>query len=441
MTFPRSTHPAVETTLPKTRPQVYLDYTGAALYPESLLRLHYQTLRHQVFGNPHSTNPASQRSTRAAHEARSALLAFLDADPADYDVVWTANASGALRLVGESFAFGADTPFVLTADNHNTLNGMREHARLHHAPVTYLPLDDELRVLPFQLPRVRNGLFAFPAQSNFSGVRHPLDWVRPAQQRGFRVLLDAAAYLPTHALSLHNVPADFVVLSIYKLCGYPTGLGALVVRRDALSELVRPTFSGGTVEFVSVLTDRYLLKAGTEGFEDGTCNFLAWSAVPHGLHFLQAIGMPNIGAHVAALTAHMLAGMRALHHANGTPVIHIHGPDNMIERGATIAFNVADANQNIIDHEAVVDGAAEQGICLRGGCFCNPGAAEQAFRYNAAELAVALDSLGRDFSMPAMRVALGGKPVGAVRASMGYGSQVADVDALITFLRETFQSR
>jgi hypothetical protein len=38
--------------------------------------------------------------------------------------------------------------------------------------------------------------------------------------------------------------------------------------------------------------------------------------------------------------------------------------------------------------------------------------------------------------MPAMRVALGGKPVGAVRASVGYGSKPTDVDALLSFLRD-----
>jgi selenocysteine lyase/cysteine desulfurase len=300
--------------------------------------------------------------------------------------------------------------------------------------VSYLPLDDELRVLPFELPPVSCGLFAYPAQSNFSGARHPLSWVHDAQRAGYRVLLDAAAFLPTSELSLRRVPADFVVLSIYKICGYPTGLGALVARRDALQELRRPTFSGGTVEFVSVITDRYLLKAGAEGFEDGTCNFLAWSAVPRGLHTVQALGISTINARVVDLTGRMLEGMRKLRHSNGTPVIEIYGPDNLIDRGGTVAFNVADANQNVIDHERVVDRAAAHGICLRGGCFCNPGAAEQAFRYSPYELAAALDHLGNDFSMPAMRIALGGKPVGAVRASLGHGSKASDVDALLGFL-------
>jgi selenocysteine lyase/cysteine desulfurase len=313
---------------------------------------------------------------------------------------------------------------------------MREAAHARGGSVHYLPLDDELRARPFELPAVWRGLFAYPAQSNFSGVQHPLEWVSAARERGWRVLLDASAYLPTNALSLREVPADFVALSIYKICGYPTGVGALVARRDALGELARPTFSGGTVEFVSVLTDRHLLKTGSEAFEDGTGNFLAWSAVPQGLRFIESLDRARVGAHVANLTARMLRGMQALRHPNGTPVVHVHGPRSTERRGGTIAFNVADEKQTIVDHERVVEAAADRGICLRGGCFCNPGAAEQAFGYSAPELASALDELGKNFSMPAMRTALGGKPVGAVRASLGYGSKPSDVDALLSFLRE-----
>ncbi len=83
-----------------------------------------------------------------------------------------------------------------------------------------------------------------------------------------------------------------------------------------------------------------------------------------------------------------------------------------------------------------MEAAADAGICLRGGCFCNPGAAEYAFRYEASELAAALDTMADHFSMPAMRVALNNKPVGAVRASVGYASTPDDVKALVAFLEE-----
>jgi selenocysteine lyase/cysteine desulfurase len=51
------------------------------------------------------------------------------------------------------------------------------------------------------------------------------------------VLLDAAAYLPAHPLDLTAHPADFVVASFYKMFGYPTGLGALVLCTELVPQL------------------------------------------------------------------------------------------------------------------------------------------------------------------------------------------------------------
>jgi len=425
----------------QTSGQVYLDYTAAALYPETLLREHTEILARQLFGNPHSVHRASQSSTFAAGVAREALLHFLDADPADYDVVWTANASGALRLIAEAFPFGPAAPFVLTADNHNSVNGIREQARARGARVTYLPLDDDLRVRPFELPPVERGLFAYPAQSNFSGVRHPLAWIDAAQRRGYAVLLDASSFVPTSPLSLREVRPDFVTLSIYKISGYPTGVGALVCRHDALRALVRPSFAGGTVEFVSVLSDRYLLKTGSEGFEDGTGNYLGWSGVAPALQMIDRLGIRAIQSHVTTLTAQALEGLSAVRRAGGAPAVWIHGPTDIRDRGGTIAFNLLDDGGEVIDHEQVVNAAAEAGICLRGGCFCNPGAAEHAFRYDPGELAAALNALAGRFSLPEMRVALSNKPVGAVRASVGYASTSDDVMALVAFLEQFATAR
>lgn len=46
----------------------------------------------------------------------------------------------------------------------------------------------------------------------------------------WKVLLDAAAFVPTQPLDLSVYPADFVSISFYKMLGFPTGLGALLVR-------------------------------------------------------------------------------------------------------------------------------------------------------------------------------------------------------------------
>src|SRR5689334_22760304 len=238
---------------------VYLDYTGSGLAATSQLRAHQQRLRGTLFGNPHSVNPTSRAATELVDRARAAVLRHLNASPDEYRVVFTANATGAARLVGEAYPFSRRDRLVLTSDNHNSVIGLREFARTRHARTTYVPsVPPDLRVptdsVRAALSRGR-GLFAYPAQSNVTGVQHPLEWVELAQQQGYDVLLDCAAFLPTNLIDLSVVRPQYVIVSWYKLFGYPTGVGALVARRDALARLRRPWFSGGTIRVASVRGD------------------------------------------------------------------------------------------------------------------------------------------------------------------------------------------
>jgi selenocysteine lyase/cysteine desulfurase len=403
----------------------YLDYAGAALYPASLVRDDLARLEQSVLGNPHSESAPSRASTEAIDTVRTLTLHLLHADPAEYDVVLTANASAAVRILAEAFPFRGESTLLLTADNHNSLNGLRVSARRRGARIEYVPLDSSLRAQNanlFLTPARAPSLFAFPAQSNFSGVRHPLEWVHDAKQRGYRVLVDAAAYLPSSRLSLEDVPADFVALSYYKLFGYPTGVGALVVRRDALSMLRRRYFGGGAVQFVSVQNRLSRLKAGAEAFEDGTPNFLAMPAVADGLRWLESLDMCRVSAHVARLTETLLDRLGALGDR-----IRIYGPRDAQARGGIVTFNVV-RNGRVLPYELVESAARDLGVAVRGGCFCNPGAAEHAFGIPAE---VARACMRHEFSISRFRQCLGGAAVGAVRASVGIATNDDDIDRLL----------
>ena len=413
----------------------YLDYAGAALPGRSQVAAQHAAQSGAVFGNPHSLHSASRFSTNAIEEARARLLRFLDADPAEYVVCFTANTSAAVKLVAESFPFSATSTLVLSQDNHNSINGIREYARRRRARIRSIGLDAELRL---QRPRVALGmranrgpsLFAFPAQSNFSGVKHPLSLVSDAHRLGYRVLLDAAAFLPTSPISLRNVTPDYVVLSMYKLFGFPAGIGALVARRDALAELERPWFSGGTVDWVSTLHGTHRLRAGAEGFEDGTPNFSGIAALAPGFDFIETVGVPAISGHVADLTASVLRTMRARLHTNGSPVFRIYGPLNSIRRGGIIAFNVLNASGAVVHHEEIERVAATSGIAIRGGCFCNPGASEAAFGFASTRLKRCLESSRTgEFSARRLGDCLGrDTPVGALRISLGLANTHEDIE-------------
>ncbi|EEB89245.1 hypothetical protein MPER_12679, partial [Moniliophthora perniciosa FA553] len=266
--------------------ETYVDYMGGSLYPESLIRVHTEFLSDNVLGNTHSASNSSKLSLQCSEDARTAILTFFKAPPTDYTVVFTPNASGALKLVGESYPFINGSSYVLGADSHNSVHGIREFAINHGARVCYIPSTNHggfdpavaKDILLQNKPRSKDltpSLFALTGQSNITNSKNPLSVLHYASSLGYHTLLDAAALAPTTSISLQENPVDAMAVSFYKMFGFPTGVGALVVKKSFLQQLKRPWFAGGTVNVVQVpgniVTMAHQLH---EQFEDGTINYL-----------------------------------------------------------------------------------------------------------------------------------------------------------------------
>ena len=423
---------------------IYLDYTGGGLYADSQLRRHSKLLAEHVFGNPHSSNPTSQAATQLVEHAREYVLKFFNADPDEYLAIFTQNASGALKLVGESYPF-PNGRYLLTFDNHNSVNGIREFAHARGAEVTYIPVAlPDMRAdasgLSRELARpskAGHNLFAYPAQSNFSSVQHPLEWIEQAHQHGWDVLLDAAAFVPTSQLDLGEVKPDFVPISFYKMFGYPTGLGALIARRQALAKLHRPWFAGGTITVASVQGDKYYMADGASAFEDGTIDYLNIPAVEIGLKHIESIGYDVIHERVHCLTGWLLDNLTEMRHSTGVPLARVYGPTKMNGRGGAVTVNFYDRDDQPFDHRFIERQANEANISLRTGCFCNPGAGEIALGISRVELDVCFTSPGHEsrLSVDDFRSCIDGKSSGAVRISVGMVTDFKDVQGFLAFAR------
>lgn len=364
---------------------LYLDYTGAGLAARAQHREHERRLTGTLFGNPHSVNPTSAAATELVADTRRRILRHFNADPAEYAAIFTSNATGAARLVGEAYPFTRTTRLVLTFDNHNSVNGLREFARRGHARTVYVPtLAPELRVdtraLAERLVRGRRGLFA-----------------------------------------------------------YPTGVGCLIARKDALAKLTRPWFSGGTIQAVSVGMPWHTMAPDETAFEDGTVNFLSIPDVHFGLDWLDGIGLDVVGLRVRSLTGWCLDRLTALRHGDGTPLVEVYGPLDTFGRGGTIAFNFLDVDGRVVDERLVAAETAAAGISLRTGCFCNPGVGEDAFGLDLAALRALRRA--RTGSLDEYLRLIGLPSAGAVRVSFGLMSTVGDVERFVEFADATYRDR
>jgi selenocysteine lyase/cysteine desulfurase len=216
--------------------------------------------------------------------------------------------------------------------------------------------------------------------------------------------------------------------------GWPTGVGALIARREALAKLERPWFSGGTIVAAFVQREWYHSAPGAAHFEDGTVNFLCLPAVEMGLSYLAAIGQEQIHEHVQTLTRELLDVLTDLRHGTGAPATTIYGPRTADRRGGIVAFNFLHPDGRIIDERYVDRIAQKHSISLRTGCFCNPGAGEVAFTISRETLVGG--EFGEGMTLDDYVDAIGLPSGGAIRASLGLPSNRADLDRFAAFAHE-----
>ncbi len=276
-------------------------------------------------------------------------------------------------------------------------------------------------------------LFAYPAQSNASGVRHSLAWVDRARAEGWDVLLDAAAFVPGNPLDLTRHRPDFVSVSFYKIFGYPTGLGCLLVRKDKFTGLRKPWFAGGTVRLAAVAHPAHRLVDGPERFEDGTLNYLDLPAVKIGLDYVSGIGMERIRERTASLMHYLCTRLSELTYADGARAVRLFGPQNRARAGGTVIMAFYDSAGRRFAVEGVEVRANARGVSLRSGCFCNPGIDEINSRLSATDLQ---DFFSGDPDGDYTRmIAFLGSMRGSTRVSVGMATTRADLDFFLAFVR------
>ncbi|KAL8910765.1 MAG: hypothetical protein Q9171_003977 [Xanthocarpia ochracea] len=414
----------------------------------------------RLFGNPHSQSPSSLLATKYVETARVRMLHFFRADPEHFDLIFVANATAALKLVGEGIRGHAKNRlwYGYHAASHTSVVGLRELApagsRCFFTDTEveqWLSEGVEIPCMGLGDGRAQPlGLFAYPAQSNMDGRRLPLDWAGRLRRSASKVnseiysLLDAAAFVATAQLDLSDPEnaSDFTTLSFYKIFGFPD-LGALIVRKDTGPVLLkRPYFGGGTVDMVINGADDawHATKQGVlhEALEDGTPAFHTITALHCALdvHTRLYGCMANVSQHAGHLAAVLYRRLASLVHGNGTPVCTIYKDNASLyqdsrTQGPTIAFNLRTRRSAWIGKSDFERLAILNNIQLRTGGVCNPGGIASYLDLSPKEM--------RENYAEGLRCGngidlLNGKPTGIIRVSLGAMSHMKDVDACVSFV-------
>ncbi|KAF5355067.1 hypothetical protein D9756_005519 [Leucocoprinus leucothites] len=426
--------------------ETYVDYTGGGMYPEILTSSLTEFLNTNVLGNTHSVNNSSKLSMKCADEARKAALQFFGASEDEYTVVFTPNATGALKLVGESFPFAPGGSYVLSADSHNSVNGVRQFALDKGAELVYIPtgaVGGVDNMLDKHKPAPgKKALLILTAQSNATNSKMDLSLIEYAAKLGYNTMVDAAAWLPCTPISLSEVGADAMCVSFYKMFGYPTGLGALVAKKKFLLDVLqRPWFGGGTINLVQA-PGKIMIRNSipNERFEDGTINYASTKAITLGLNFL-SLYQPYTGVRISTIMHYMCDTVPTIVHDSGCKervaeiVSRDPGPrvtevGKHPDTGTITALLFYDNSNKLLPISFIEFAAAKNNISLRGGCLCNPGgvAAMMGIQKQMEELDPHIKSkeewekqLGRE--------------LGVIRVSWGLVSNFQDAWNVLQFVR------
>lgn len=180
-------------------------------------------------------------------------------------------------------------------------------------------------------------------------------------------------------------------------------------------------------------------------------------------------GMQAVQKHACALTHYLAQAMAQLTHRSSHRLCLLYGDHETTKasaQGPVVAFNLQWADGSPVGFAEVGRRADEDGIQLRTGCFCNVGACQEALGLSSEDVKrnYALGRSCADTSSSSGKSSgssgssdtsssggsngggdvfdiINGRPSGAVRVSMGFGSSREDCDAMLSFLRRHFLDR
>ena len=466
----RRVEKARETDFARLRGAVYLDHAGAAQYPRRLVDRYASDLTEHMYSNPHSGSLSGQRVQDLIHNVRCMVLQHFNTTPDEYHVIFTSGCTAGLKLLAESFDFGAESAlsvrekdrdgregynggFCYLIDNHTSVMGMREVARDRGAGEWSFTEETLLTCLKegssegiTSSTTKGNLLFAFPAQSNFCGRRYPLDWIQAIRNlsnesgRNY-TLLDAAGFVTTSKLDLSLYKPDYISISFYKMFGFPTGLGALLVRNGCGDNLKKTYFGGGTVKVALPAENFHAPRDSlSERFEDGTINYLDVLALRHAFDTFNEIteGIENVSQYTFLITKSLYLYLRDCRHGNGNPVAMVYSDTDFecpSSQGPIVTFNLLRSSGDHVGFSEVSKFAELYNVHLRTGCFCNLGDCQRHLDMSSEHVKENFQQghvCGDDVDL------VDGCPTGAVRVSLGYSTTPQNVCSFVCFIEDCF---
>lgn len=382
------------------KPLVYLDSAATNQKPQSVIDA---MNRYYVADNANihrGVYELSQRATQQYEDARQTIQHFIHAAHSE-EIIFTAGTTAGINLVAQSYGRSQlkvlDEIIISAMEHHSNIVPWQLLADQVGANLRVIPITDngeiDLEVYE-KLFSSRTKIVAIAHASNALGTVNPIKkMIQIAHAHHVPVLVDGAQALPHMPVDVQDLDCDFYVFSSHKVYG-PTGVGVLYGKKTILEKM--PPYQGGGDMIESVSFTKTTYNKLPFKFEAGTPNISGVIGFGEAVRYMQQVGMQNIADHEAELLVYATQQLLMI------PGLKIIG--TAAEKVGVISFVL----ENIHPHDigTILD---DYGIAVRAGHHC------------------AMPVMER-FNVPA-----------TVRASFGLYNTHADIDALVSGLKEVLR--
>ena len=341
---------------------VYLDSAATSQKPQSVIDAlvdYYSNYNSNVHRSVHTLG---EEATAAYEGAREKAAVFVGAGARD--LVFVRGTTEAVNLVrfawGEKNVKKGDLLVTTLMEHHSNIVPWQLLAKSKGATLKFVGLqpDGTLDMGSYEdLLKESPRLVAVTHCSNVTGIINDVAAIcAKARSAGATTLVDGAQSVPHMPVDVRAVGSDFYAFSGHKMLG-PTGVGALVARKDLLEDM--DPFHGGGEMIREVYLDHSTWNDVPYRFEAGTVNIADAISLGAAVDYLKAIGMGKVRDHEMLLLAY---AFETLSKVKG---FHSYGNQDPSRRGGVISFNLADVHPH--DLATILD---EEGIAIRSGHHC-----------------------------------------------------------------------
>ncbi len=331
----RADFPILGRTLPNGKKLVYFDNAATSQKPQCVIDA-MSRYYEEYNSNAHRANHTlADEATTALESARERISSYFGTSPDQ--MIYTSGATEAINLVAYGWArenLGEGDVVVLTEmEHHADIVPWQQLSIDKGVEVRYVPIDTDsftLDMEAFEVALEDASLVCVVHISNVLGVRNPIeDIVEMSHSVGSRVLIDCAQGAPHETIDFDSLGADFVAISAHKMAG-PTGIGCILVKRDAMAEM-GPFMTGGSM-IKRVTTEGSTFQEGHAMFETGTpriAEAIGWGAA---VEWLDQFDMREVHNHINDIASWTAAQMRDI------PGIKIYGDPEREDSSGAVSF-------------------------------------------------------------------------------------------------------